>query len=54
MGARSAEGRDRCIAILAGTPPGDRIEGLGELAPFACDDSDTGLSKNRRVEIWTF
>lgn len=32
----------------------DLADGLGELAPVACDDSDDGLSKNRRVEIWTF
>jgi len=32
----------------------DLVDGLGELAPVACDDTDAGLSKNRRVEIWTF
>jgi phosphate transport system substrate-binding protein len=32
----------------------DVIDGLGELAPVACDDTDSGRSKNRRVEVWTF
>lgn len=32
----------------------DLVEGLGELAPVACDDTDAGKSKNRRVEIWVF
>jgi outer membrane protein OmpA-like peptidoglycan-associated protein len=50
--------RQRADAVAKGlaqrsvTP--DVIDGLGELAPVACDDTDAGLSKNRRVEVWTF
>lgn len=50
--------KQRADAVAAGLAERsikpDVINGLGELAPVACDDSDSGLSKNRRVEIWTF
>ena len=29
-----------------------RVVALGEVAPLACNDTDTGRSTNRRVEIW--
>ena len=28
------------------------VEGFGPVAPVACNTSDEGLSKNRRVEVW--
>jgi hypothetical protein len=32
--------------------PRDSVLSLSCMAPTACDDSDIGLGKNRRVEIW--
>jgi phosphate transport system substrate-binding protein len=28
------------------------VEGYGPVAPVACNSSDEGLAKNRRVEVW--
>lgn len=48
--------RNRAQAIAAelrknGVKPAS-VEGFGPVAPVACNDSDEGLSKNRRVEVW--
>jgi outer membrane protein OmpA-like peptidoglycan-associated protein len=33
-------------------PEDIEVRGYGELMPVACNDSETGREKNRRVEIW--
>lgn len=51
---RAAGVRDLLVPSLSGMmkPEDIEVRGYGELMPVACNDSETGREKNRRVEIW--
>jgi phosphate transport system substrate-binding protein len=51
---RAAGVRDLLVPSLSGMmkPEDIEVRGYGELMPVACNDSEAGREKNRRVEIW--
>ena len=54
--ARANTVRQALLATAAGQQLADRVvaKGYSELAPVACNDSETGREFNRRVEVWLY
>lgn len=51
---RATAARDALVAASTGElrPEDVEVRGYGELLPIACNDTETGRLKNRRVELW--
>ena len=51
---RATAARDALVAASTGElrPEDVEVRGYGELLPIACNDTEIGRLKNRRVELW--